>query len=198
MVWSWHNMAVKGKKRKWQRNHIKCDFPSFTVTESHSPSIHHKCISSFPSVPPASMWAPCHLSPYSLLIWHLPWGPDDLFMSRRTIYWNTHTNHSSRLTCASALWGIQLWHLISQPDQITQSGITERMLHLWFTTPPFCMYSCVALQAANYGLILIIMDFVCSQQPLTVCTFYEPLGIWPISQKGYVNPSLTKKCIVTF
>lgn len=147
MVWSWSNMTVKlvhEKDRGIIWNLISHN------SQSHPPSLHHKCISSFPSVPPASVWEPCHLSPYSLLIWHLPWGPDDLFMSRRTIYWNTQTQIS--LACShvhtSALRGIQLCHLISQPDQIRQPGITERMLHLWFTTPPFCMYSCVALQGS--------------------------------------------------
>lgn len=186
MVWSWHENESEAASKKGQRIHIKSDFQSFTATESHSSSLHHVCISSFPSVPPASMWAPCHLSPDSWLIWrHLP--RDQMIYScpdAQFIETHTHRSQSSRLTCVSALWGIQLWHLISQPDQITQPGITERMLHLWFTIPPFCMYSCVALQAANYGLILIIMDFVCSEQPLTVRTFYEPLGIWPIRQKG--------------
>ena len=72
------------------------------------------------------------------------------------------------------------------------------MLRLWFSTPPFCVYSCVTLQAANDGLNLIIMDLVFLRQLLTVCTLYEPFGIWPIRQKGEVNPRSTKHCTVTF
>lgn len=94
----------------------------------------------------------------------------------------THRSQSSLLTCISALWGIQLWHLIRQHDQIMQPGITERMLHLWFTIPLVCMYSCVALQAANYGLILIIMDFVCSQQSQSHCAHFT--NHWKYDQLG--------------
>lgn len=158
-----------------------------THSQLHSPSLHNIADAFFHS-------HRYHLHPYehhviSVLI--PDWSED---ISQRTTWFihvqthnllkYTHRSQSSLLTCISALWGIQLWHLISQRDQITQPGITERMLHLWFTIPPFCMYSCVALQAANYGLILIIMDVVCSQQPVTLHTFYEPLGIWPIRQKG--------------
>lgn len=88
---------------------------------------------------------------------------------------HSHRIPSSRL-CTS-FRGIQLWHLISPPDQIAQPEITERILHLWFAILPFCMYSC-ALHTANYGLTLIIMDFVCSQQPLTAHTFLWTIGNW--------------------
>lgn len=88
---------------------------------------------------------------------------------------HSHRIQSSRL-CAS-FRGIQLWHLISPPHQTAQPEITERILRLWFAILTFCMYSC-ALHPANYGLTLIIMDFVCSQQPLTARTFLWTIGNW--------------------
>lgn len=179
MTWTWIWSCVEKKDRGFISNlisnhsqpqsHIHHHFIIYAFLHSHRYHLH-----------------PCEHHVISVLIWrHLP--RDQMIYSctvAQFIETHTHRSQSSQLTCVSALWGIQLWHLISQPDQITQPGITERMLHLWFTIAPFCMYSCVALQAANYGLILIIMDFVCSEQPLTVRTFYEPLGIWPIRQKG--------------
>lgn len=58
------------------------------------------------------------------------------------------------------------------------------------------MYSC-ALHTANYALTLIIMDFVCSQQPLTAHTLYELLGIGPIRQKVKSTQVFTKNSVVT-
>lgn len=105
--------------------------------------------------------------------------------------WKMWSLHWFTPVCSYAflpLWGIHRRRPISQLDQIKKPGITERMLRLWFSTPPFCVYSCVTLQAANYGLILIIMDFV----------FSTTSHIWPIRQKRLSQPKLTKKCIVIF
>lgn len=124
---------------------------------------------------------------YVILLLILDWSKGVSLETTLFIHVQTHNllKHSHRIQSSRLCMGfrgIQLWHLISPPDQIAQPEITERILHLWFAILPFCMYSC-ALHTANYGLTLIIMDFVCSQQPFTAHTFYELLGIGPIRQK---------------
>lgn len=169
VAWMWS--CVNKKDRGIILNRISHHSPS--QTESHSPSLHHICIYSFPSVQPASMWASCHIGPDSS-DWYEGISPEAegpmIYSCPNARFIKTQSVnpleelkdvvcHWLSLVCSYVLlplWGTQPWSLISQPDQITQPGITERMLRLWFSTPPFWIYSCASLQAANYGLSLII------------------------------------------
>lgn len=190
------SMNVSLCQWKQRRNNIKSDFPSSTLSITSSYMLFFLPISTT-CIPVSTMssqsWSSLtdlKTSPRGLNTW---W-----FIHVQTHNLLKHTQsvspledlkdvalHWFSLACSYvSLWRIQPRRPISQLDQIMKPGITERMLRLWFSTPPFCVYSCVTLQAANYGLILIIMDFVFLQQPLTARTFYEPLGIWPIRQEG--------------
>lgn len=156
------------------RNHIDVIPAPLTVTKSFSEAPHSVCMPSVPLLLPAS-------TTLSLLL--IPdWSKGVSLETASFIHVQTHNllKHSHRIQSSrlcTSFRGIQLWHLISPPHQIAQPEITERIPHLWFAILPFCMYSC-ALHTANYGLTLIIMDFVCSQQPLTARTFLWTIGNW--------------------